>query len=235
MELHTMGVDGGYSQKDVQEVARAFTGWSIEGPRRTGRFMFRPRAHDPGEKMVLGHKISAGGMKDGEMVIDILAHHPSTAHFIATKLVRRFVNDSPPESLVARVASVYRTTDGDIREMLRTIFTSPEFYSADNMNSKVKSPLELAASAIRALNGTTDGSRALAQMIGRMGQPLYQSQPPTGFPDRASEWTSNGSIVERLNFAVALAANRIPGTTVTLNEPPKDVVTKIGSPEFQSR
>ena len=235
MELHTMGVDGGYTQKDVQEVARAFTGWSIEGPRISGKFMFRPRAHDVGEKVVLGHRINAGGIKDGEMVIDILANHPSTAHFIAAKLVTRFVSDNPPESLVSRVAAVYRTTDGDIREMLRTIFTSPEFYSSEAMNSKMKSPFELAVSAIRALNGTTDGSRMLAQIIARMGQPLYQYQPPTGFPDRASEWTSNGSIVERLNFAVALAANRIPGTTVSINEPPKDVVTKLGSPEFQAR
>jgi uncharacterized protein (DUF1800 family) len=235
MELHTMGVDGGYTQKDVQEVARAFTGWSIEGPRRSGKFIFRPRVHDAGEKVVLGHRINAGGMKDGEMVIDILAHQPSTAHFIATKLVTRFVSDNPPESLVSRVAGVYSATEGDIREMLRTIFTSSEFYSSEAMNSKMKSPFELAVSAIRALNGTTDGSRVLAQMIARMGQPLYQYQPPTGFPDRASEWTSNGSIVERLNFAVALAANRIPGTTVSLNEPPKDVVTKLGSPEFQAR
>src|SRR5207249_2615579 len=218
---------------DVQEVARAFTGWSIEGPRKSGRFIFRPRAHDAGEKLVLGHRINAGGIKDGEMVIDILTNHPSTAHFIAAKLVTRFVSDNPPESLVSRVAAVYRTTDGDIREMLRTIFTSPEFYSSEAMNSKMKSPFELAVSAIRALNGTTDGSRMLAQIIARMGQPLYQYQPPTGFPDRASEWTSNGSIVERLNFAVALAANRIPGTTVSINEPPKDVVTKLGSPEFQ--
>jgi uncharacterized protein (DUF1800 family) len=235
MELHTMGVDGGYTQKDVQEVARAFTGWSIEGPRRSGKFIFRPRAHDPGEKVVLGHKINAGGMKDAEMVIDILANHPSTAHFIATKLVTRFVGDNPPESLVSRVADVYRKTDGDIREMLRTIFTSPEFYSAEAVNSKMKSPFELAVSAIRALNGATDGSRVLAQVIARMGQPLYQYQPPTGFPDRASEWTSNGSIVERLNFVVALTGNRIPGTTVDLNEPAKDVVTKLGSPEFQTR
>jgi uncharacterized protein (DUF1800 family) len=235
MELHSMGVDGGYTQKDVQEVARAFTGWSIEGPRRSGKFIFRPRVHDAGEKVVLGHRINAGGMKDGEMVIDILAHHPGTARFIATKLVTRFVSDNPPESLISRVAGVFRSTDGNIREMLRTIFTSSEFYSSQAMNSKMKSPFELAVSAIRALNGTTDGSRALAQMIARMGQPLYQYQPPTGFPDRASEWTSNGSIVERLNFAVALAANRIPGTTVSLNEPPKDVVTRLGSPEFQTR
>lgn len=235
MELHTMGVDGGYTQKDVQEVARAFTGWSIEAPRRTGEFVFRSRVHDSGKKIVLGHKINAGGVKDGEAVIDILAKHPSTARFIATKLVQRFVSDNPPESLVTRVAGVYRKTDGDIREMLRAIFTSPEFYSPQAVQSKTKSPFELAVSAIRALNGSTDGSRELAQMIGRMGQPLYQYQPPTGFPDWAEQWTSNGSVVERLNFAVALAANRIPGTTVNLNEPARDVVTKLGSPEFQTR
>ena len=235
MELHTMGVDGGYTQKDVQEVARAFTGWSIDAPRNTGEFLFRPRAHDGEEKVVLGHRINAGGVKDGETVIDILAKHPSTARFIAAKLVTRFVNDNPPESLVKRVAAVYMKTGGDIPEMLKTIFTSQEFYSAEAVNSKMKSPFELAVSSIRALNGTTNGGRELAQMIGRMGQPLYQYQPPTGFPDRADQWTSNGSVVERLNFEVALAANRIPGTTVNLNGPAKETVARLGSPEFQRR
>lgn len=141
----------------------------------------------------------------------------------------------PPESLVARVAGIYMKTDGDIREMMRAIVTSPEFYSPQAFQSKMKSPFELAGSAIRALNGTTDGSRELAQMIGRMGQPLYQYQPPTGFPDRADHWMSNGSVIERLNFAVALTANWIPGTSVNLNEPAKDVAMKLGSPEFQTR
>jgi uncharacterized protein (DUF1800 family) len=235
MELHTLGVDGGYTQKDVQEVARAFTGWSIDGPRRNGEFMFRPRIHDDGEKVVLGHKINAGGIKDGEMVLDILARHPSTAHFISTKLVRRFVSDNPPEALVKRVADVFGKTDGDIREMLRTIFTSPEFNSAEAVGSKTKTPFELAVSAIRSLDGSTDGSRQLAQAIGRMGQPLYQCQPPAGFPDRADHWMSNGSVVERLNFAVALSANRIPGTTVTIDDSMKAMALKLGSPEFQKR
>jgi uncharacterized protein (DUF1800 family) len=235
MELHTLGVDGGYTQKDVQEVARAFTGWSIDAPRRGGEFIFRARIHDDGQKIVLGHKINAGGIKDGEMVIDILAKHPSTARFIATKLVRRFVSDDPPESLVKRVAAVYMNTGGDIRDMLRTIFTSPEFYSPEVLGAKTKSPFELAASAIRALNGSTDGSRQLAQIIARMGQPLYQYQAPTGFPDQANQWMSNGSIVERLNFVVALAANKIPGTTVNLDEPAKSVAMMLGSPEFQKR
>ena len=235
MELHTLGVDGGYTQQDVQEVARAFTGWSIDAPRRGGEFIFRSRIHDDGRKMVLGHEIDAGGIKDGEMVIEILAKHPSTARFIATKLVRRFVSDDPPESLVKRVAAVFMSTGGEIRDMLRTIFTSPEFYSPEATGAKTKSPFELAASAIRALNGSTDGSPQLAQMIGRMGQPLYQYQLPTGFPDRADQWMSSGSVVERLNFAVALSSNKIPGTTVSVDEPAKSIAMMLGSPEFQKR
>jgi len=235
MELHTLGVDGGYTQKDVQEVARAFTGWSIDGPQRNGEFMFRPRIHDDGEKIVLGHRINAGGIKDGEMVLEILARHPGTAHFISTKLVRRFVSDNPPEALVKRVADVFRKTDGDIREMMRTIVTSPEFNSAEAQGAKTKTPFEFAVSSIRVLDGSTDGSRQLAQAIARMGQPLYQCQPPTGFPDRADHWMSNGAVVERLNFAVALSANRIPGTTVRIDDSMKSIALKLGSPEFQKR
>ncbi len=216
MELHTLGVDGGYTQKDVQEVARAFTGWTIDRARQGGGFIFREQMHDRGDKFVLGHKIAAGGMKDGEEVIDILVHHPSAARFIATKLVRRFVSDDPPASLVDRVASVYVRTDGDIREMLRTIFSSDEFFSPAAYRAKAKSPFELAASAIRALDGTTNGNPRLTQEIARMGQPLYQYQAPTGYPDRATQWMTSGSLVERLNFGVALAANRVPGTSVDL-------------------
>jgi uncharacterized protein (DUF1800 family) len=217
MELHTMGVDGGYTQKDVQEVARCFTGWTIDQPRRGGHFIFRDWMHDNGEKIVLGHRIPAGGgIKDGEMVIDILVHHPSTAKFISTKLVRRFVSDNPPQSLVDRVASVYTKTDGDIREMLRTIFTSPEFNSPEAYRAKIKSPFELAVSAIRALGGDTDGSPQLSQFIAKMGQPLYRYQAPTGYPDRAEQWVNTGALLERLNFGLALSAGRIPGTTVDL-------------------
>jgi uncharacterized protein (DUF1800 family) len=215
MELHTMGVDGGYTQKDVQEVARCFTGWTIERPVDGSEFIFRERMHDDGEKVVLGQKIPAGGgMKDGEKVIDILVHHPSTARFIATKLVRRFTSDEPPKSLVDRVAAVYKKTDGDIREMLKAIFTSKEFNSPDVYRAKIKSPFELVVSAIRALDGETNGSPRLAQMISRMGQPLYQYQAPTGYPDRASQWVNTGTLLERLNFGLALAANRIQGTQV---------------------
>jgi len=217
MELHTMGVDGGYRQKDVQEVARAFTGWTIDHPRQDARFVFRDAMHDGGTKIVLGHKIEAGGIHDGEQVIDILVHHPSTAHFIAAKLVRRFVSDEPPAALVDRVAAVYMKSEGDIREMLRTIFLSDEFQSPSAYRAKTKSPFELAVSAIRALGGDTNGSPRLAQEIARMGQPLYQYQAPTGFPDRASEWTSSGAILERLNFGIALVHNKIPGTAVEVS------------------
>jgi hypothetical protein len=164
---------------------------------------------------VLGHKIPAGGgIKDGEMVIEILAHHPSTARFISTKLARRFVSDNPPQALIDRLTAVYMKTDGDIREMLRTIFTAPEFYAPEVYRAKIKSPFELAASAIRALDGITDGSPRLAQFVAKMGQPLYQYQPPTGFPDRAAQWVNAGALLERLNFGLALSANRIPGTVV---------------------
>jgi uncharacterized protein (DUF1800 family) len=217
MELHTLGVEGGYTQKDVQEVARCFTGWTINQPRKSGEFIFREWMHDDGEKVVLGHKIPAGGgKKDGEMVLDILAHHPNTAKFISTKLVRRLVSDNPPQALVDRVAGVYMKSNGDIREMLRTIFTSPEFNSQDAYRAKIKSPFELAVSAIRALGGDTANTQQVAQFISRMGQPLYRYQPPTGFPDRAEQWVNTGSLLERLNFGLALSANKLRGTTVDL-------------------
>ena len=235
MELHTLGVDGGYTQKDVQEVARAFTGWSIDRPQRSGGFMFRGRIHDDGEKIVLGHKIHKGGIRDGEEVLEILAKHPSTARFISTKMVRRFVSDDPPVKLVKHVSNVYLKTGGDIREMLHAVFTSNEFNSPEVSGAKTKTPFEFVASAIRAADGTTDGSRQIAQAIGRMGQPLYQCQPPAGYADRGDQWMSNGAVLERLNFAVALASNKIAGTTVASDESPKALVTRLGSPEFQKR
>ena len=237
MELHTLGVDGGYTQKDVQEVARCFTGWTIFAPRgagaaaqavinprladrlrkEAGQFTFNPRAHDDGEKMVLGHKIPAGGgMKDGLMVLDIVAHHPSTAKFIATKLVRRFVADDPPAALVDRVAQTFMKTDGDIREMLRTIFTSLEFNSAKAYRAKVKRPFELAVSAVRTLGADTNGGPQFHQWIARMGQPLYGFQTPNGYSDLAESWVNTGALLERMNFALALVNNRIPGTRVDL-------------------
>jgi len=235
MELHTLGVDGGYTQKDVQEVARCFTGWTIfqprgggaavnamrgEGARRNaGTFFFNQRVHDDGEKTVLGHKIPAGGgIKDGLMVLDILAHHPSTARFIATKLVRHFVADNPPQSLVDRAAATFTKTDGDIRETLKTIFFSKEFNSTESYRAKIKRPFELVVSAIRTLGAETNGGPQTHQWIARMGEPLYGFQTPNGYSDAAESWVNTGALLERMNFGLALASNRIGGTRVSLSK-----------------
>jgi len=233
MELHTLGVDGGYTQKDVQEVARCFTGWTIfqprggaaavnammgeAGRRNAGTFFFNARVHDDGEKTVLGHKIpSGGGMKDGLMVLDILAHHPSTAKFIATKLVRHFVSDTPPPSLVDRVAATFTKSDGDIRETLKAIFFSKEFNSTEAYRAKIKRPFELVVSAIRTLGADTNGGPGTHQWIARMGEPLYGFQTPNGYSDAAESWVNTGGLLERMNFGLALANNRVQGTKVSL-------------------
>jgi len=218
MELHTLGVDGGYTQKDVQEVARCFTGWTLSQQPNWG-FVFRPRIHDRGEKIVLGKRIApGGGIEDGLRVLDLLSKHPSTAKFISRKLVQRFVADEPPQALVDRIAEVFTRTDGDIREVVRAILTSPEFYSPKNYQNKVKSPLELAASAIRATGAATDGAQPIIQAVARMGEPLYQYQPPTGYSEESSRWLSNATLLERMNFAVALVGNRINGTRVDVSK-----------------
>jgi len=232
MELHTLGVEGGYTQKDVQEVARCFTGWTIFAPRgnaammggnetenlaRAGTFYFNARFHDDGEKVVLGHRIPAGGgIRDGQMVLDILAKHPATAKFIAAKLARRFVADNPPPALVERISAAYMKSEGDIRTTLRALFASPEFNHSENYRAKIKTPFELAVSAVRALGGETNGGSALHGWIARMGEPLYQYQAPTGYPDTAEHWVNTGALLERLNFALALAGNRINGTRIDL-------------------
>ncbi len=217
MELHTLGVDGGYTQKDVIDVARCFTGWTIDQPRSGGGFVFRPLAHDNGEKVVLGHRIPAGGgQRDGEQIIDILVRHPSTAKFIATKLVRRFVADEPPPALVARAAETFRRTDGDIQAVLATIISAPEFWAAETYRAKIKKPFELVATAVRAVGGTTGGGPALARAVAQIGEPLYASQPPTGYPDVAEAWVNTGALLSRMNFALGLTENRYPGTRVNL-------------------
>jgi len=214
MELHTLGVDGGYSQKDVQEVARCFTGWTIDRPFQGGGFVFRPWMHDDGEKTVLGVVIPAGGgLLDGFRVIDILSKHPSTAKFISKKLCQRLVSDDPPAQLVDRVAQVFLKTDGDIREVVRAIVTSAEFNSPTVFRTKVKSPLELAASAIRAIDGDTNGAPALHDWVRRMGEPLYQYAFPTGYGEDSAKWVNTGVFFNRINYAVALANNQINGTT----------------------
>jgi uncharacterized protein (DUF1800 family) len=219
MELHTLGVDGGYTQKDVTEVARAFTGWTIERPREEARFVFRPARHDRGEKTVLGARLRAGGgEQDGERVLELLLRHPSTARFIATKLVRRFVADEPPPALVERVAGTYAASDGDVRAMLRTLVAAPEFWSAEARRAKIKKPFEFVASAVRALGGHADarGGWALARAAAEMGEGLYAAQPPTGYPDRAEAWVNAGALLARMNFALALTQRRVPGVTLDL-------------------
>ena len=219
MELHTLGVDGGYTQRDVTEVARAFTGWTIDRPQTNGRFVFRPSMHDGGEKVVVGHRIpTGGGQGDGERVIEILTRHPSTSRFVATKLVRRFVSDTPPPALVARVAATYTSTEGDIPAMLRVIFGSREFYGEDAYRAKIKKPFEFVASAVRALGGSTDaqGGSALARASAEIGEPLYLAQSPTGYADRADVWVNAGALLARMNFALTLASGRYPHVTVEL-------------------
>jgi len=232
MELHTLGVDGGYTQKDVTEVARAFTGWTIDRPRQDGAFRFEPRLHDEGKKIVLGHVIDAGGMRDGEEVLDILAKHPSTAHFIATKLVRHFVSDTPPPPLVDRVAARFRETGGDLREVMRTILTSPEFLSPEAYHAKVKTPFELVVSAVRATDADVHDARPLVQQIAHLGEPLYQCQPPTGYKDTADAWVNTGALVGRMNFGLALASNKIRGVVVS-NTTPDGIA--LGAPAFQRK
>jgi uncharacterized protein (DUF1800 family) len=230
MELHTLGVDGGYTQKDVQEVARAFTGWTINAPRgaglygadadesRAGTFYFAPRMHDSGEKTVLGVKVPAGGgVEDGRKVLDILVAHPSTAKFIATKLARKFVSDTPDPALVRRVADAFQKSKGDIKTTLRALFSSPEFNSGEARRAKIKTPFELTASALRTLGAEVEVRPALIQWVARMGEPLYGYQAPTGYPDDAAYWVNTGALLERLNFSLALVSNRIPGARIDLS------------------
>ena len=211
MELHTLGVDGGYTQKDVTEVARCFTGWTIDKPRQYADFKFDDRLHDPDTKIVLGKKIHAGGMKDGEQVIDMLAHHPSTAKFISTKLARRFVSDNPPPALVSRLAETFQSSDGDIHAVLKTMIWSPEFWSRESYRAKIKTPFELVVSAVRALGTDVDTPMPLVQWVARIGEPLYQCQPPTGYADKAEAWVNTGALLNRLNYSLALAGNKMRG------------------------
>jgi uncharacterized protein (DUF1800 family) len=215
LELHTLGVDGGYTQQDVINVARALTGWSIARPEEGSGFRFRPRFHDAGEKTVLGHVLPAGrGVEDGEDVLDILARHPSTARYIARKLCQRLAGDAPPPELVARAAETFTRTDGDIRQVVWTIVTSPEFYARAAYRSKVKSPFEVVVSSLRAVDAAPDTSPRTAQIIARMGEPIFGHQAPDGYPETGESWMNTGAILNRINFGLAVAAQRVPGATL---------------------
>ena len=232
LELHTLGVDGGYTQQDIVNVARAFTGWTMQ-PRQGSGFMFVAARHDRSDKIVLGHRIQAGGgVDDGEQVLDLVAMHPSTARHIATKLATKFVSDHPPAALVDRAAARFTATKGDLREVLKVILSSPEFLSPDTYRAKVKTPLEFVASALRATGADVRTALPLARTLRDMGMPLYSCQPPTGYQETASTWVSAGALVSRMNFAVELSKNAIPGVRVPLSQE-QTVALKIGAPEFQ--
>ena len=211
MELHTLGVDGGYTQKDVTELAKVLTGWTIREPRQGGEFYFNERMHEPGPKFVLGHAIKENGEKEGLQMIDILAKSPATAHHISMQIAQRFVSDNPPEALVERMAKTFLKSDGDIKEVLRTMYDSPEFWSADTVRAKVKTPLEFVASAIRATGANVTNAMPLIQALNQMGMPLYGAQPPTGYNTKAETWVNSAALLNRMNFALRLASGRMPG------------------------
>lgn len=247
MELHTLGVDGGYTQADIIEVAKAFTGWTIADPRgyrkaaaneikgaenkqlnrlqrlagvpddiESGEFYFNKNWHETGTKTVLGQKVNEGGINDGLKVIDILVSQPATAKFIARKLAVKFVSDNPSEELVGRVAKAFQDSKGDIKTTLKALFTDKEFYAPENYRAKIKTPFELAVSAIRTIGADTNSSGAILAMLNKLGEVPYGYQAPTGYPDTAEDWVNAGALLERLNFAVALASNQIPGTKANL-------------------
>ncbi len=254
MELHTLGVEGGYTQNDIVEVAKCFTGWTIADPRgyrraaadeingtenrqiarlqrmagvpddiESGEFYFNRSWHEGGAKTVLGQKVDEGGINDGLKVIDILVANPSTARFIARKLAVKFVSDNPSDALVGRVAEAFSKSRGDIKATLRALFSDREFFAPENYRAKIKSPFELAVSSIRALGAETLGGPAMMGMLTKLGEVPYGYQAPTGYPDSAEDWVNTGALLERLNFAVAIASNRISGTRVDLKGyDPKD-------------
>src|SRR2546425_7491023 len=214
MELHTLGVDGGYTQKDVTEVARIFTGWTLKQPKQGGGFTFEDRMHEPGDKMVLGHRIKSKGEKEGLEMLHLLAHHPSTAKFVCTKLAVRFVSDNPPPVLVDRMVQTFLKKNGDIREVLKTMFHSPEFWAADAYRAKVKTPLEFVVSAVRASGTEVTDAMPLARRLQTMGMPLYGMQPPTGYSMKADAWVNSSAILGRMNFALALTSGKLKGVQV---------------------
>src|SRR5262249_10118833 len=253
LELHTLGVDGGYSQQDVIAVARCFTGWSIDRPQQGGGFVFRPATHDRDPKRVLGQVLAGGGgEEDGLRVIEIIARHPSTARFVATKLLRRFVIDDPPTALIERVTRTFRDTDGDIQAVLATIFSSKEFFSTDAYRAKIKTPLEVVVSAARTTGAeirlpsesdppqAVSGALALARQVAKLGEPLYEAAPPTGYGERSDAWINAGALLNRMNYALALARNRLPGVGVDLEQPlhgvdldePRQVIDRLIAVEF---
>ena len=228
MELHTLGVDGGYTQHDVIEVARILTGWSVERPQQGGGFRFNEWAHDDGEKTVRGVRFPGGqGMDEGLRLLRLLAADPATMHHVSRKLCARFVSDEPPDGCVDDAVAAWKRSDGDITDVLRAIFTSPDFWSPQAMGAKVKTPLEFIVSAVRAVGGTPDATPRLAQVIARLGEPLYGQPSPAGYPESQEDWVNSGALLLRMNMAIALAADRLPGVAVALDS----LVAPTGDPD----
>jgi uncharacterized protein (DUF1800 family) len=214
MELHTLGVNGGYTQQDVTEVARVFTGWTLKQPKQGGGFAFEERTHEPGEKVVLGHRIKSKGEKEGLEVLHVLAHHPSTAKFVCTKLAMRFVSDDPPPALVDRMSQTFLKKDGNIRDVLKTMLDSPEFWAPEAYRAKVKTPLEFVVSAVRASGADVTDAMPIARRLQNMGMPLYGMQPPTGYSMKADAWINSSALLNRMNFALALTSGKMKGVQV---------------------
>jgi len=236
LELHTLSVNGGYSQQDVIEAAKIFTGWTIDKPNEGGGFKFDPRMHEPGPKFVLGHRFKPKGEDEGRELLHFLAINPKTANFICTKLAQRFVSDDPPQPLVDRMAKTYLKKKGDIREVLSTLFHSPEFWSDETYRAKVKTPLEFVASAVRATDADVEDALPLTRQLNNMGMPLYGAQPPTGYSMKADAWVSSSALLNRMNFALALTTGKVKGVKVDAtqlagNAPPADVTLALTNME----
>jgi len=237
MELHTLSVNGGYSQRDVTEVAKVFTGWTIDRPNEGGGFKYEPRMHEPGPKFVLGHRIKPKGEDEGREVLHMLATSPQTAHFISLKLAQRFVSDDPPPALVDRMAKTFEKKKGDIREVLSTLFHSPEFWAEGTYRAKVKTPLEFVASAVRATGADVDDAMPLANRLSSMGMPLYGAQPPTGYSMKAETWVNSSALLNRMNFALALTGGKVRGVKVDAVQlaggppPPSDAALTLSTME----
>jgi uncharacterized protein (DUF1800 family) len=225
MELHTLGVDGGYTQKDVTEVAKVFTGWTIEEPRKGAGFTFNERRHEPGPKVVMGQTIQESGEQEGMEVLHRLATSPATAHHLSQQLAERFVSDTPPPALVDRMAKTYLKSDGDIRQVLRTLFTSPEFWSREAYRAKVKTPEEFVVSAVRATGGEVQRPAIVLNAMGQLGMPFFGCQTPNGYSWKADAWVNSGDLLSRINIALALSSNKL-GTATDL-----DALMKINKPD----
>jgi len=242
MELHTLGVNGGYTQADVTQVARVFTGWTLDRPVLGGQFQFNENRHEPGSKKVLGQKIKENGENEGRELLHMLATRPATAQFLSRKLAIRFVGDDPPQPLIDRMAKSYLASDGDISTVLKALFHSPEFWANSAYRAKVKTPLEFVVSAARASNASLDNMQPLLNAMQSMGMPLYGSIPPTGYNWESSTWVSTGALVNRMNFALTLAAGKLPGISIDWTAPqpeganPSDPVPPaISSPTDEER